>query len=205
VPPTAAKGLNLAVSDVFYLRRGIEAHFNRGNDRFLEGYSATALRRVWGAERLSWWLTKLLHVFPDQDGFDTRCNQDEFDHLCGSKAARRTIRRIAIRCMSKPGYHDCTTGGRWLSRCQSSFPAARTDEFFWTSPRRVCASQSVTSSLLNSNAFPLSKQMATFQVGRYDLPPTPSGDGGRVAGFPSPAARTMGQHASPATHVRLSL
>jgi p-hydroxybenzoate 3-monooxygenase len=46
---------------------------------------------VWGAERLSWWLTKLLHVFPDQEGFDTRCNQNEFDHLCGSKAAQAAL------------------------------------------------------------------------------------------------------------------
>jgi p-hydroxybenzoate 3-monooxygenase len=91
VPPTGAKGLNLAVSDVFYLHRGFEAHFNRGNDRFLEDYSATALRRVWGAERLSWWLTRLLHVFPDQEGFDTRCNQNEFDHLCGSMAAQAAL------------------------------------------------------------------------------------------------------------------
>jgi p-hydroxybenzoate 3-monooxygenase len=91
VPPTGAKGLNLAVSDVFYLHRAFEAYFNRGNDRFLERYSATALHRVWGAERLSWWLTKLLHVFPDQEGFDTRCNQNEFDHLRGSKAAQAAL------------------------------------------------------------------------------------------------------------------
>jgi p-hydroxybenzoate 3-monooxygenase len=88
VPPTGAKGLNLAVSDVFYLHRGLDAHFNRGDDGCLETYSATALRRVWGAERLSWWLTKLLHVFPDQKGFDTRCNQNEFDHLRSSQAAQ---------------------------------------------------------------------------------------------------------------------
>jgi p-hydroxybenzoate 3-monooxygenase len=91
VPPTGAKGLNLAVSDVFYLHRSFEAHFKRANDRYLEQYSGTALRRVWGAERLSWWLTKLLHVFPDQDGFDTRCNQNEFDHLCCSEAAQAAL------------------------------------------------------------------------------------------------------------------
>lgn len=91
VPPTGAKGLNLAVSDVFYLHRAFEAHFNSGNDGHLEAYSETALRRVWSAERLSWWLTKLLHLFPDQDGFDTRCNQNEFDHLCGSTAAQAAL------------------------------------------------------------------------------------------------------------------
>jgi p-hydroxybenzoate 3-monooxygenase len=91
VPPTGAKGLNLAVSDVFYLHRSFEAYFKHSDDRYLEEYSATALRRVWGAERLSWWLTKLLHVFPDQEGFDTRCNQSEFDYLCGSTAAQAAL------------------------------------------------------------------------------------------------------------------
>jgi p-hydroxybenzoate 3-monooxygenase len=91
VPPTGAKGLNLAVSDVFYLHRAFEAYFERHDDRHLRRYSATALHRVWGAERLSWWLTRLLHVLPEQDGFDTRCNQNEFDHLCGSTAAQAAL------------------------------------------------------------------------------------------------------------------
>jgi p-hydroxybenzoate 3-monooxygenase len=91
VPPTGAKGLNLAVSDVFYLQRALVCHFHKGSDRYLEAYSDTALRRVWGAERLSWWLTKLLHWFPSQDGFDTRTNQNEFDYLCSSEAAQLSL------------------------------------------------------------------------------------------------------------------
>lgn len=91
VPPTGAKGLNLAVSDVFYLHRALVAHFKLGRSRYLDEYSATALRRVWGAERLSWWLTKLLHVFPDQQGFDTRCNLNEFDHLRDSQRAQAAL------------------------------------------------------------------------------------------------------------------
>lgn len=91
VPPTGAKGLNLAVSDVFYLHRALEAFYKRGSTQHLESYSTVALRRVWGAERLSWWLTKLLHVFPDQDGFDTRVNQNEFDHLCRSEKAQAAL------------------------------------------------------------------------------------------------------------------
>ncbi|MBI5111815.1 MAG: 4-hydroxybenzoate 3-monooxygenase [Rhodovulum sp.] len=91
VPPTGAKGLNLAVSDVFYLQRALVAHFKAGDDRWLDSYSETALRRVWGAERLSWWLTRLLHVFPEQDGFDTRVNQNEFDHLCASPTAQAAL------------------------------------------------------------------------------------------------------------------
>lgn len=91
VPPTGAKGLNLAVSDVFYLHRALEAFYKRGNTHHLDSYSNIALRRVWGAERLSWWLTKLLHVFPDQEGFDTRVNQNEFDHLCNSEKAQAAL------------------------------------------------------------------------------------------------------------------
>lgn len=81
VPPTGAKGLNLAVSDVYYLHRAVEAFYKRNDSGHLESYSQVALRRVWGAERLSWWLTQLLHVFPDRIGFDTRVNQNEFDCL----------------------------------------------------------------------------------------------------------------------------
>ncbi len=91
VPPTGAKGLNLAVSDVFYLHRALDAYYKRGTEKHLEQYSATALRRVWGAERLSWWLTKLLHVFPDHDGFDNKVNQNEFDYLCGSQHAQAAL------------------------------------------------------------------------------------------------------------------
>ena len=91
VPPTGAKGLNLAVSDVYYLHQALEAFYKRSNSDHLDTYSSTALRRVWGAERLSWWLTKLLHVFPDQEGFDTRVNQNEFDHLCDSESAQAAL------------------------------------------------------------------------------------------------------------------
>lgn len=91
VPPTGAKGLNLAVSDVFYMHRALEAYYKRGSTDHLEDYSAVALRRVWGAERLSWWLTRLLHVFPDQEGFDTRVNQNEFDYLSSSESAQAAL------------------------------------------------------------------------------------------------------------------
>ena len=83
VPPTGAKGLNLAVSDVFYLHRALVAKIKGSEDRYLQRYSETALRRVWNAERLSWQLTKLLHVFPDDDDFTRRVNLNEFDYLAG--------------------------------------------------------------------------------------------------------------------------
>jgi p-hydroxybenzoate 3-monooxygenase len=91
VPPTGAKGLNLAFSDVFYLQRGFVAHYKSRDDKYLDAYSATALRRVWGAVRLSWWLTKLMHIFPDQDPFETRLNLNEFDHLRSSEAAQAAL------------------------------------------------------------------------------------------------------------------
>jgi p-hydroxybenzoate 3-monooxygenase len=91
VPPTGAKGLNLAVSDVFYLHRALVAQIRRGDGRWLERYSETALRRVWGAERLSWLLTKMMHVFPDDDDFTRRVNLNEFDHLQASTAAQAAL------------------------------------------------------------------------------------------------------------------
>ena len=91
VPPTGAKGLNLAISDVFYLQRAFAAHFLKGDDRYLENYSDMALRRVWASERFSWWLTKLLHVFPDDDAFETRVKLSEFDHLLRSNHAAAMV------------------------------------------------------------------------------------------------------------------
>lgn len=91
VPPTGAKGLNLAVSDVFYLHRALEAWFKRADADYLDRYSDMALRRVWGAERLSWHLTQLLHVFPDDDAFGRRIAVNEFDHLQSSVAAQAAL------------------------------------------------------------------------------------------------------------------
>ncbi len=90
VPPTGAKGLNLAISDVFYLSRAFIEHY-RGNDRYLESYSDMALRRVWGAARFSWWLTMLLHRLPDQTEFDERARESELDYLARSEHAQRSL------------------------------------------------------------------------------------------------------------------
>jgi p-hydroxybenzoate 3-monooxygenase len=91
VPPTGAKGLNLAVSDVFYLSRALTEFYKRGNSRYLDAYSDTALRRVWGAERLSWWLTNLLHHFPDDTPFDERTKESQFTYLATSKHAQASL------------------------------------------------------------------------------------------------------------------
>ena len=86
VPPTGAKGLNLAISDVFYLSRALDASCNQGNDAYLESYSDMALKRVWSAERFSWWLTSLLYRFDDQTAFDLRAQETELSYLSTSEA-----------------------------------------------------------------------------------------------------------------------
>ena len=91
VPPTGAKGLNLAVSDVSYLGRALRAHYHDGDDRYLDAYSNMALRRVWGSVRFSWWLTKLLHRFPDQSAFDQRTQEQELSYLASSTAAQTSL------------------------------------------------------------------------------------------------------------------
>ena len=93
VPPTGAKGLNLAVSDVFYLSRALALHYHRdaGSDRLLDGYSAMALRRVWSSVRTSWYLTTLLHRFPEASDFDQRAQETELDYLKASAHAQASL------------------------------------------------------------------------------------------------------------------
>ncbi len=91
VPPTGAKGLNLAVSDVYYLSRALIAHYARGDDSLLDRYSKTALRRVWSAVRTSRYLTTLLHVDPAASAFERRAQDHEFEHLQMSEAAQALL------------------------------------------------------------------------------------------------------------------
>ncbi len=91
VPPTGAKGLNLAASDIFFLSRGLIAHYRQDDDRGLETYSAKALARVWKAERFSWSMTKLLHVFPEDGAFDLKMQRAELDYLAGSSVAQAAM------------------------------------------------------------------------------------------------------------------
>ncbi len=88
VPPTGAKGLNLAASDVHYLYRALLAHYAEGDDALLDGYSAAALARVWKATRFSWWFTTKMHRFPGQTAFDQRIQETELSYLEGSAAAQ---------------------------------------------------------------------------------------------------------------------
>jgi p-hydroxybenzoate 3-monooxygenase len=91
VPPTGAKGLNLAFSDVFYLSRALITHYDEGSDHYLDGYSEMALRRIWAAENISWKLTKLLHVFPDEDPFDQKIRRNDYDLLLASEEVQQAL------------------------------------------------------------------------------------------------------------------
>jgi p-hydroxybenzoate 3-monooxygenase len=91
VPPTGAKGLNLAASDVKMLAAALIEHFNAKSSRGLDTYSERALKRIWKAERFSWWLTNLMHQFPDSAGFGQRMQEAELDYLVGSRAASTVL------------------------------------------------------------------------------------------------------------------
>lgn len=87
VPPTGAKGLNLAASDVRYLFDALREHYRDSSDAGLDNYSARALARIWKAERFSWWMTGLLHRFPERSAFEERMQHAELDYLVSSPAA----------------------------------------------------------------------------------------------------------------------
>ena len=91
VPPTGAKGLNLAVSDVFYLSRAITETYRTAKTHYLDCYSDMALRRVWGAARMSWWLTMLLHRFPGETPFEEQMRLNQFDYLQASEHAQASL------------------------------------------------------------------------------------------------------------------
>ncbi|ACL95952.1 4-hydroxybenzoate 3-monooxygenase [Caulobacter vibrioides NA1000] len=91
VPPTGAKGMNLAVSDVIMLSEALVEHYHERSSAGIDGYSARALARVWKAERFSWWFTSLTHRFPDQDGFDRKMQVAELAYIKGSRAAQVTL------------------------------------------------------------------------------------------------------------------
>jgi p-hydroxybenzoate 3-monooxygenase len=91
VPPTGAKGLNTAASDIFYLYHGLDDHYSKGNDHGLETYSERALARVWKTQRFSWWMTMLLHRFARQDGFSAALQRAELEYLFASSAAKTTL------------------------------------------------------------------------------------------------------------------
>jgi p-hydroxybenzoate 3-monooxygenase len=91
VPPTGAKGLNLAVSDVYYLFNGLKKHYLLNDDKDLKNYSTKALSRVWKAIRFSWWMTTTFHKFPEQTSFDQRIQDSELEYLENSIASQKVL------------------------------------------------------------------------------------------------------------------
>jgi p-hydroxybenzoate 3-monooxygenase len=91
VPPTGAKGLNLAATDVKYLASAFVEHYRERSDAGIDHYSERSLRRVWRAERFSWWLTMLTHRFPDDGAIAAKFQEAELDYLLNSEAGLRTI------------------------------------------------------------------------------------------------------------------
>jgi p-hydroxybenzoate 3-monooxygenase len=91
VPPTGAKGLNLAVNDVRVLARTLVGYFKTGSEEGLKSYSATALKRVWRAEHFSWWMTSMLHRFHDDTPFQHRLQLAELDYVVSSRAKALTL------------------------------------------------------------------------------------------------------------------
>lgn len=91
VPPTGAKGLNLAASDVHYLYEGLRDFYLDRSEAGINAYSGKALARIWKAERFSWSMTKLLHRFPDMTPFDQKVQEAELDYFCSSHAASTAL------------------------------------------------------------------------------------------------------------------
>ena len=91
VPPTGARGLNSAASDIYYLYHALVDHYKRGDDRGLDGYSQKALARVWKGQRFSWWMTMLLHRFPEQSDFERKLQDTELAYLFSSRAALTSL------------------------------------------------------------------------------------------------------------------
>jgi len=91
VPPTGARGLNSAASDIYYLYHGLVDHFHKGDDAALDAYSEKALARVWKAQRFSWWMTMLLHRFPAHSPYETKLQETDLQYLLSSEMARGSL------------------------------------------------------------------------------------------------------------------
>lgn len=91
VPPTGARGLNSAASDIYYLYHAMLDHYRNGSDAGLDAYSDRALARIWKAQRFSWWMTTLLHRFPEQISYDQKLQETELNYLFSSETALRLL------------------------------------------------------------------------------------------------------------------
>jgi p-hydroxybenzoate 3-monooxygenase len=91
VPPTGAKGLNLAATDVKYLSSALAEYFQDKSSQGIDTYSERSLKRIWKAERFSWWLTTLMHRFPDSEGIGQKLQEAELEYLVNSKALSTSL------------------------------------------------------------------------------------------------------------------
>jgi p-hydroxybenzoate 3-monooxygenase len=91
VPPTGARGLNSAASDIYYLYHAMVTHYQQGDSSGLDNYSAKALARVWKAQRFSWWMTSMLHTFPASIEYDKKLQEIDLEYLFSSEAAQRSL------------------------------------------------------------------------------------------------------------------
>jgi p-hydroxybenzoate 3-monooxygenase len=91
VPPTGARGLNSAASDIYYLYHGLVDHYQNGDDAKLDGYSDKALARVWKAQRFSWWMTTLLHRFPGNSPYENKLQETDLQYLFSSELAKGSL------------------------------------------------------------------------------------------------------------------
>jgi p-hydroxybenzoate 3-monooxygenase len=106
VPPTGAKGLNLAASDVLVLARGFKAFYEDGTPSHLDSYSDVCLRRVWKAQRFSWWMTSTLHRFPDANPFDDQRQIADLDYLTSSQAAMASLAEQYVGLPAEVAFAD---------------------------------------------------------------------------------------------------
>ena len=91
VPPTGAKGVNLAAADIRILHKALIEFYRSGATGLIDAYSATCLRRVWNAQRFSWWMTSMLHTFPDSTDYERRLQVSELDYVTSSRAASTAL------------------------------------------------------------------------------------------------------------------
>ena len=91
VPPTGAKGMNLAVADVRALARALTGFFKSGKTDMLDAYSATCLKRIWRAEHFSWWMTSMLHRFPSDDAFQHHLQRSQLEYVARSRPAATSL------------------------------------------------------------------------------------------------------------------
>ena len=120
VPPTGAKGMNLAASDVRVLARALGEYYARGSEELIERYSEVCLRRVWKASRFSWWMTSMLHRFPGDDPFQIRLQIAELDYVTGSRAASESLAENYTGLPFDPEFEEVLGGEEYLSEPHGS-------------------------------------------------------------------------------------